>query len=116
MTVAMVLRSACIARFNPFNASDVESTVRESIGVSRGITGATNNKRGDNMRIRSSFQPVWVFEGVEIQMMEGNDYSYGGTWYPVAYPETAKERKAVKAGGFVYCARRHRWVPSWVVM
>jgi len=114
--VTMGLRSACIARFNPFNVLDVESTVRESIGVSRGIAGATNNKRGDNMRIRSSFQPVWVFEGVEIQMMEGNDYSYGGTWYPVAYPETAKERKAVKAGGFVYCARRHRWVPSWVVM
>ncbi len=67
------------------------------------------------MRVRSSFQPVRVFEGVEINMAEGNDWGYGGLWYPVAYPETAKERKAVKAGGFVYCARRHRWVPSWLV-
>ena len=51
MAVTMGLRSACIARFNPFNVLDVESTVRGSCGASRGNTGATNNKRGDTMEL-----------------------------------------------------------------
>ncbi len=51
MTVTMGLRSACIARFKPCDTSDVESTVRGSCGVSRGIVGATNNKRGDTMEL-----------------------------------------------------------------